>query len=85
MVNILALVPAEPVFILATLLSFTVKLAETDGGVISNVWGLVAGNGCTILGLVRVQQELHGQFLSGHAVRSFYCIQADDIQLGGGR
>ena len=35
---------------MVTLLSFTVKLAGTDRGGISKVWGLVAGNGGTILG-----------------------------------
>ena len=41
---------AGPVFLLATLFSFTVKLAGTNGGCISNVWGLFAGKGCTTLG-----------------------------------
>ena len=49
-VTILPLLLEMPVFSLATLLSFMVKLAGTDGGGISRVWGLVAGNGCTILG-----------------------------------
>ena len=53
--------PAGPVFILATLFSFTIKLAGTNGGGISKVWGLFAGKGCTILGgPVKDQQELHG-------------------------
>ena len=48
--NILVSLSGGPVFILATLLSFTVKMTGTDGGGFSKAWGLVAGNGCTILG-----------------------------------
>ena len=37
------------------------------------------------MGLSRVQQELHVELLSGHAVRTSCCIQAGGVQPGGGR
>ena len=67
-------------------MEFYHKIGWDRGDGIGKVRSLVAGNGYTILGgCVKVQQELHGKFLSGHAVRSSCCIPANDVQLGDGR
>ena len=85
-VTILDLVLAALVCILATLLSFTVKLAGT-GGVASAEFEalLLEMDALFWLGLLRVQQEFHVVFLSDPAARCFCCTPTGGVQLGGGR